>query len=322
VANYVHFGGYLVRGKKPVALVLRRAAQTIEAFETFMSGLYVGSSGGWYDPNDLLTVFQDRNGAASSIPAYDGDPVGTMLDKSGNGFHMIAPDDDARPTLRQVPQGTYLLNQYYLEPNGTGDWMSASGLNLAVDYTHVGAWRPPATDGRYLWSPSDTSDDGVQVTSSRLAIGADAPVSSTLATVDTVIGLEVNYGAAAVVGSPYGMLLTLTQGSALDTGAKRTSASWINGSADWGSATDAAQTATNILALFSRENDAWGLGFDGRFYGGMWIDRDLTDAERITIEEFLSWRTNVTLEAVPNEFLTFDDGQPLLAEDGEPLFAE
>ncbi|WP_303704783.1 hypothetical protein [Celeribacter baekdonensis] len=55
---------------------------------------------GWYDPSDLTTLYQD---AAMTIPvASSGDPVGAMLDKSGNGFHLVALSEAARPTLVDV----------------------------------------------------------------------------------------------------------------------------------------------------------------------------------------------------------------------------
>lgn len=50
----------------------------------------------WYDPSDLATLFQD---AEMTVPVTsDGDPVGAMLDKSGNGHHAIQPENTFRPT--------------------------------------------------------------------------------------------------------------------------------------------------------------------------------------------------------------------------------
>jgi hypothetical protein len=57
-----------------------------------------GEDGFWYDPSDLSTMFQD---AAGTIPVTGlGQPVGLLLDKSGNGYHLSqATSDPARPTL-------------------------------------------------------------------------------------------------------------------------------------------------------------------------------------------------------------------------------
>lgn len=57
-----------------------------------------GEQGAWYDPSDLTTLFQD---SAGTVPVTaDGDPVGRMLDKSGNGNHATQAVDASRPTYR------------------------------------------------------------------------------------------------------------------------------------------------------------------------------------------------------------------------------
>ena len=57
-----------------------------------------GVLGVWFDPSDLSTLFQD---AAGTIPVTsDGDPVGLMLDKSGNGYHASQSVSGSRPVYR------------------------------------------------------------------------------------------------------------------------------------------------------------------------------------------------------------------------------
>jgi hypothetical protein len=54
-----------------------------------------GEQGAWYDPSDLSTLFQDSDG---TIPVTGiGQPVGRVLDKSGNGNHLIQPTAVSRP---------------------------------------------------------------------------------------------------------------------------------------------------------------------------------------------------------------------------------
>jgi hypothetical protein len=56
-----------------------------------------GEDGFWYDPSDVSTMFQD---AAGTIPVTGiGQPIGLLLDKSGNGYHASQSTDAARPTL-------------------------------------------------------------------------------------------------------------------------------------------------------------------------------------------------------------------------------
>lgn len=57
-----------------------------------------GKTGVWYDPSDLATLYQD---AAGTIPVMsDGDPVGKILDKSGNGNHITQTVSAARPIYK------------------------------------------------------------------------------------------------------------------------------------------------------------------------------------------------------------------------------
>ena len=53
--------------------------------------------GVWYDPSDSTTVFTD---SAGTIPAVLEDPVGKILDKSGNGKHATQATAAARGTLK------------------------------------------------------------------------------------------------------------------------------------------------------------------------------------------------------------------------------
>lgn len=61
-----------------------------------------GEQGAWFDPSDLSSMFQD---AAGTIPADYGQPVGLILDKSGNGNHASQATATARPTLGRMPVG-------------------------------------------------------------------------------------------------------------------------------------------------------------------------------------------------------------------------
>ncbi len=73
----------------------------------------LGEEGGWFDPSDLATLWQDT---AGTIPAVVGDPVGRIDDKSGRGNNAIQATAGNRPILRQDGDGAY-----YLEFDGAGD---------------------------------------------------------------------------------------------------------------------------------------------------------------------------------------------------------
>lgn len=87
---------------------------------TFLAGIFSplelfsqGEQGAWYDPSDLPTLYQD---AAGTIPVTaDGQPVGLMLDKSGNGNHATQSVAARRPVYRT--DGTL----HWLEVDGVDD---------------------------------------------------------------------------------------------------------------------------------------------------------------------------------------------------------
>lgn len=86
-----------------------------------------GVGGAWYDPSDINTLFQD---AAGTIPVTaDGDPVGLMLDKSGNGKHASQGVAARRPVYQSG----------YLTFNGVSSSMIIStGLASTPDALYCG----------------------------------------------------------------------------------------------------------------------------------------------------------------------------------------
>ena len=80
------------------------------------AGLFAnGEQGVWFDPSDISTLFQD---VAGTIPVTaDGDPVGLIRDKSGNGNHAIQTVSAARPTYRT--DGVL----HWLEFDGVDDYL-------------------------------------------------------------------------------------------------------------------------------------------------------------------------------------------------------
>lgn len=98
-----------------------------------------GEQGAWYAPSYLSTLFQD---AAGTTPVTaDGDPVGLMLDKSGNGNHASQAVSANRPVYRT---------------DGTLHWLEFSVNNLlstgkavidGLNYYWVGAHSQVAGSG-------------------------------------------------------------------------------------------------------------------------------------------------------------------------------
>lgn len=88
-----------------------------------------GKQGLWYDPSDIATMFQD---AAGTIPvASGGDPVGLILDKSGNNNHATQLVSSARPTYQT--NGTL----HWLEFDGIDDFLSLGGADMSIAAPYI-----------------------------------------------------------------------------------------------------------------------------------------------------------------------------------------
>lgn len=114
-----------------------------------VAALFGSSDGLWLDPSDPSTVFQDATG---TIPAKPGDPVGLILDKSGNGHHLSHRTATSRPILRQSGGFTYL------ESDGVDDVLvgdlrePAAGIFMATTYA-----RRSSTTGQDVLSNLNTA---------------------------------------------------------------------------------------------------------------------------------------------------------------------
>ena len=100
----------------------RRGAASLWTPTSLFTG---GVQGWWYDPADFSTLFQD---AAGTTPVTGtGQPVGRVLDKSGNANHLTTPGTGFRPTIEVA--GGY----YYLRFDGADDRLvSSAAVNMST----------------------------------------------------------------------------------------------------------------------------------------------------------------------------------------------
>lgn len=91
-----------------------------------------GVNGGWYDPSDLTTLWQDS--ARTTPVTASGQPVGCMDDKSGNGRHLLQATAAAR--LTYLSGDTPATFGSELVTNGTfaadTDWTKGAGWTIAA----------------------------------------------------------------------------------------------------------------------------------------------------------------------------------------------
>lgn len=83
-----------------------------------------GRIGVWYDPSDLSTLFKDT--AGTTPVTADGDSVALVLDKSGNGKHLVQATGTSQPKYKTSGRLSWLLF------DGTDD---SYATNAAIDFS-------------------------------------------------------------------------------------------------------------------------------------------------------------------------------------------
>lgn len=114
-----------------------------------------GANGAWYDPSDMATLFQD---AAGTVPVTAaGQPVGLILDKSGNGNHASQATATARPTFQQDADG-----KLHLQFDGVDDALATPVVTLGLEVSlGVSVERESDAHGEIISGPgAGLNEDG------------------------------------------------------------------------------------------------------------------------------------------------------------------
>lgn len=112
--------------------IAARAVNVITANSFNPASLFTGGiQGGWYDPSDLTTLFQDSAGTTPVTAA--GQPVGLVKDKSGNGHDWSQATSGLRP-LYQTGGGLF-----WLAFDGVDDTIATTtAFTLSMPWTNCG----------------------------------------------------------------------------------------------------------------------------------------------------------------------------------------
>ncbi len=132
----------------------------------------------WYDPSDMTTLFQDSAGATPVTAT--GQPVGRMLDKSGNGHHLIQATAGSRPTYTEGGGFKYLVF------DGAGDEMAVASIAITQSNSVALAFEQTVASGNVI----DAS-------------GARQIVSNSGAQISMFAGAAQPNMAAAALNTPY-----------------------------------------------------------------------------------------------------------------------
>lgn len=160
-------------------------------------------AGGWFDPSDLSTLWQDT---AATIPVTSpGQPVARIDDKSGNGNHMTQAAAASMPSYQLDSQG----NSYLLF-DGADDFISSS-LAPAMPFDRISAIRQvswglndrifsSANEGCRLFQNSASPQLRIYAGSSTVVANGDLAVGKNGIVTERLVA---NAGQLAVDNRPY-----------------------------------------------------------------------------------------------------------------------
>lgn len=243
------------------------------------SALFAGTQGVWYDPSDLSTVFQD---AAGTIAGAVDQPVGRILDISGNGNHASQAVSGDRPTLRssgglywlefvtgyndELRTGNFLINSlgFYCVAGLSMD--SRSGAGISSMFFGVGTKGAGAATNDVMGLAERT--DVVQDIVGAQRIGSSLVAGTATARNFYSIG-------SAFIGESY-------QESGLI-------AASVNNNQRLAKiyAPSDSPVANNSLAIQSTNSM--------KFFGGIFVKREVDDSLKRLCRQFLAAKSGVTL---------------------------
>lgn len=229
-----------------------------------------GEAGGWYDPSDLSTVWQDDAGTVSG--AVDS-PVGRLDDKSGNGNSVTQVTSGARPILRS--DGSL----YWLESDGVDDHLnfSSNPLTGAATATAVHAAK------RKDMPPADGSESGpVLGEFGTDSLSEHEPLNSS-ADLYSGFGSDSrgHFGSMSAAGTNPYILTHKRSTTSLDVDLNRVSLGSHSSAVAW-------RSSSRLLKSFS-------VCYTDRFYGCVLVGRELTTAEIADTEDYLASKSGATL---------------------------
>jgi len=227
------------------------------------------SGASYYDVSNASSVLVERTGASATTQSSTDGPVGTLLDLSGNGRHLIAPSDAARPVLRVVS------GKRALQGDDTTLWMqSTPAFDLTSTWSHVGAWKATSS-GRYGFGKSATG-------SGRAGLLYNVSVWGWRNAADSAHSpLTTSSPASAHV-------LTIEKASVL--AARFNGVSEVAGFAPYDDS-----ASSQRLVLFSARSDFASAAWGGYFYGGVWVAGALSEADRASAERWAGALVGVSL---------------------------
>jgi len=229
-----------------------------------------GTDGAWYDPSDLSTLFQDS--AGTTPVTASGQPVGKMLDKSGNGNHAVQATASKRPTY------TTGGGLSWLAFDGVDDAMEIQ--NAAFSFTgDQSVWVAAKHDtgtGRYIYLMGGKDKGYLFLTERSTGRMRFVPITNGTSVISTSV-----IGTSPIV---FGGAWNRSSG---DTSLRE------NG-VEYTASKTPADVTVPVVTLLGNGNTA-GTGWDGNIYGAVIVNNLTTTSETGEVEAYLAAKSGVTL---------------------------
>jgi len=236
-----------------------------------LSALFAGSiAGAWYDPSDIDTLFQDSAGTTPVTTA--GQPVGLMLDKSGNGNHATQAASSKRPT--------------YTEGGGLS-WLAFDGVDDAMEIQNA-AFSFTGDQSVWVAAKHDTGTGGYIY----LMGGNDKGyLFVTEKSTNRMRFIPITNGTGAVSTSVIGTS-PIVFGGAWDRSSG--DISLRENGVEYTASKTPADVTVPVVTLLGGGNPN-GASWDGNIYGAVIVNNLTTASETGEVEAYLAAKSGVTL---------------------------
>jgi hypothetical protein len=248
--------------------------------QAFNSPLYITPAdiftgavdGVWYDPSNLSSLFQDS--AGTTPVTADGDPVGLMLDLSGNGFHATQATAGNRPVYKTDGVTSWLectsASSHFMthtaNPPGTGEFLGVYAFESA---------NASVTPFLSFGSGLNTSYTGM---SFRVGSGFQVMITGSDAT-----------GSGGLVSNGIGSgkkLISTTRTTVYQQGSTVTLSSNNLGSLDLSNANK------RLFCIYSFTNQGF---MNGKFFGGVYVVGATTTQQRQIAQYYLAKKSRISI---------------------------
>ena len=234
--------------------------------------LFTGSDTGvFYDVSDLSTLFQDS--AGTTPVTASGQPVGKMLDKSGNGNHAT--------------QAIYAKRPIYTEGSGLG-WLAFDGVDDGMGGPGLGVTSSALT---MLYSATQSGGSALD-----LIFGVEYTLENRFQNFIATSGARKTGLAVSVESSftEYGDSSVNQIAGAVWNGSNVQN--YINGAASGATSSSSGSMDLTEGTIYIGKSPSYpSYLFTGIFRGGLLINRELSAEEVINFSAYLAAKSGVTL---------------------------